>query len=254
MSAIKRIASLNLCLGLRNKKEMVKNLVKENEIDILCLQETEIPVDYPIDLLTFMGYSYESESNLYKMRCGMYLSNNVSYVRRNDLEVSNMHVIIIDINDQRKTRLINLYRPFNPLNNLNQIQFFEKQLDIIKSNFTSSTIVVGDFNLDQNKLFDISYSHKNYFTLLTETFTHLELIQLVRFPTWSRTINNAVCQSTLDHVYTKDPTIVKSIYPINAPFGDHVVVIMELNLKQTKKTMCTIVIGQTIHQSNSMPF
>ena len=235
MSAIKRIASLNLCLGLRNKKEMVKNLVKENEIDILCLQETEIPVDYPIDLLTFMGYSYESESNLYKMRCGMYLSNNVSYVRRNDLEVSNMHVIIIDINDQRKTRLINLYRPFNPLNNLNQIQFFEKQLDIIKSNFTSSTIVVGDFNLDQNKLFDISYSHKNYFTLLTETFTHLELIQLVRFPTWSRTINNAVCQSTLDHVYTKDPTIVKSIYPINAPFGDHVVVIMELNLKQTKK-------------------
>ena len=114
-SAIK-IATLNLCLGIKNKKESVKRLLLENKIDILCLQETEIIPDFPIKLLTFRGYNYESESNSTKSRCGMYVANNISYVRRNDLEIINSHVIIIDINDKNKTRIINVYRPFNPIN------------------------------------------------------------------------------------------------------------------------------------------
>ena len=40
-----KIATLNLCLGLRNKKLLVKNLLNENEIDILCMQETEVNGD-----------------------------------------------------------------------------------------------------------------------------------------------------------------------------------------------------------------
>ena len=95
----KKIASLNLCLGLKNKKDVVKRLIKDNDIEILCLQETEIPVNFPINLLTFKGFSYESEINNYKHRCGMYVSNNVSYTRRLDLETENMHAMIIDIND-----------------------------------------------------------------------------------------------------------------------------------------------------------
>ena len=51
----KKIASLNLCLGLKNKKESVKRLIIENDIDIMCMQETEVPVDFPTDLLTFKG-------------------------------------------------------------------------------------------------------------------------------------------------------------------------------------------------------
>ena len=235
MSESHRVASLNLCLGLRNKKDTVKNFIAENAIEILCLQETEIPVDYPIELLTFKGFNFESENNTVKMRCGVYLSNNVSYLRRNDLEVVNMHVMIIDLLDNRKTRIINVYRPFNPSNNLTQFEFFVNQIEVIKNNTTPSTIVLGDFNLDHSKIYDISYSHKNYFTLLTEKFNPLNLIQLVNFETWSRTINNIVCSSTLDHVYTKDPTNIKAIYPVNPPFGDHVAVIIELKLKQQNK-------------------
>ena len=114
MSDTITIGSLNLCLGLRNKKEAVKKIIVDNKIDILCLQETEIPVDYTINLLTFKGYVYENEINNVKSRCGMYISNNLSHVRRTDLEILNMHIIIVDINDSRKTRVINIYRPFNP--------------------------------------------------------------------------------------------------------------------------------------------
>ena len=176
MSDTTTIESLNLCLGLRNKKEAVKKIIIENKIDILCLQETEIPVDYTINLLTFKGYVYENEINNVKSRCGMYILNNLSHVRRTDLEIPNMHIIIVDINDSRKTRVINIYRPFNPPSNLTQKEFFDHQLTILKNNITPSTILLGDFNLDQEKIFNPNYSHKNYFNSLLETFEPLNLI------------------------------------------------------------------------------
>ena len=43
---ILKIATLNLCLGLKNKKLDVENLLSENKINILCLQEVEIESNY----------------------------------------------------------------------------------------------------------------------------------------------------------------------------------------------------------------
>ena len=40
-----KISTLNLCLGLKNKKLLVEKLLNENEIDILCMQETEVMKD-----------------------------------------------------------------------------------------------------------------------------------------------------------------------------------------------------------------
>ena len=222
-----KIASLNLCLGLRNKKEAVKQLIHENNISVLCVQEAEIPVNFDTNLLTFKGYSFENENNLCKSRCGIFVSNEISYVRMNDLELPDMHVVIIDISDSAKTRIINVYRPFNPPNNQTQIEFFEAQLNLIKRNTTQSTIIVGDFNLDQSKSFDVSYSHKKYFESLRAAFEPINLIQLVSFPTWSRVINNILCSSSIDHVYIKDPTRIKALYPITPPFGDHLLILIE---------------------------
>ena len=235
MSEITTIGSLNLCLGLRSKKETVKKLIVDNKIDILCLQETEIPVNYTINLLTFKGYAFENEINDVKSRCGIYISNNLSHVRRCDLEVPNMHIMIIDINDKRETRVINMYRPFTPPNDQTQKQFFDSQLLILKNNITSNTIVLGDLNLDQAKILDLNYSHKNYFNSLIENLEPHNLIQMVNFPTWSRVINNMYCSSIIDHVYIKDPTLIRAIYPIIPPFGDHCVVVTEIKSKQEKK-------------------
>ena len=108
------IATLNLCLGLRNKKEEIKRLIMENEIDILYLQETETPCDYPVQLLSFGGYNYESKNNNVKARCGIYVSNNIKYVRRSDIELENMHIIVLDLHHKPKTRIVNVYRTFRP--------------------------------------------------------------------------------------------------------------------------------------------
>ena len=37
---------------------------------------------------------------------GIYLSNNITYKRRHDLEGQNGHLVIIDIQDSKRTRLI----------------------------------------------------------------------------------------------------------------------------------------------------
>ena len=77
-----KISTLNLCLGLKNKKLMVKKILEENEIDVLCMQETEITNDIDHNELNIPGYRLEIEENLIKARVGFYVSKSVSYVRR----------------------------------------------------------------------------------------------------------------------------------------------------------------------------
>lgn len=46
-----RIGTLNLCLGLMQKKDLVLNDLVTNKIDICCLQETELLKDFPTEAL-----------------------------------------------------------------------------------------------------------------------------------------------------------------------------------------------------------
>ena len=219
MSNETRIGTLNLCLGLRNKKEEVRRMIQDNNIDILCMQEIEIPKDFPIQMLTFKGYQFENENNNIKSRCGMYISNNISYVRRNDLETEGIHAMIIDIKDVNKTRIINVYRSFNPQNNQTQREHFDSLLENLKSNANTKTIILGDFNLDYRKRFDINYSHKNYYLALNESLQ--DFMQIITFPTWSRTVNNVNRESIIDHVYIQDPTSIFNLAECTPTFGDH---------------------------------
>ena len=58
-----KIATWNLCLGLSNKKDTVLRYLSENEIKICCLQETEIPLNFPENVLNCGNYNLELEMN-----------------------------------------------------------------------------------------------------------------------------------------------------------------------------------------------
>ena len=58
-----KIATLNLCLGLKNKKDLIKDILLSNDIDILLMQETEIESDINCELLKIPGYILEMENN-----------------------------------------------------------------------------------------------------------------------------------------------------------------------------------------------
>ena len=69
------ISTLNLCLGLRNKEYLVKNLLDEQKTDILCMQETEVTKDININELMTSNYCLELENNSVKSRVGFHIIN-----------------------------------------------------------------------------------------------------------------------------------------------------------------------------------
>ena len=227
-----KIASWNLCLGLQSKKIMVKEEILKNKIDICCMQETDIQNDYPTNILTFPGYQIEVETNDVKGRVAIYVAEGVKYVRRQDLEGTNSNMIIMDIKLNKTLRIINMYRSFNPQNNVNPREKFIYQLDLIKNAMTQNTILLGDFNLDNNKKFCSDYVFKNLFEDMNNALGEYNLIQLVEFDTWFRLVENVLKKSTLDHVYVNDATMVSRLEGVKPNFGDHLLVSFAVDLEK----------------------
>ena len=89
LNTVLKIATLNLCLGLKYKKDLVKNILVTNDIDILAMQETELEKDFNCDLMNIPGYKFEYETNDYKRRVGFYIRNSIKYERCCGLEGAN---------------------------------------------------------------------------------------------------------------------------------------------------------------------
>ena len=85
-------------------------------------------------------------------------------------------------------------------------------------------IVTGDFNLDYTKYHSLDYTNKNLCNVLLDIFDPMSLIQLINFPTWSRIVHNILKESTLDHVYTNDSTLVENITSVTPLGGDHKII------------------------------
>ena len=61
------IGTLNLCLGLKNKKEEVKGIIFDNKNKILSPQETELESNYPKNYLLFKASIWKLKSTQKKL-------------------------------------------------------------------------------------------------------------------------------------------------------------------------------------------
>ena len=215
-----KIGTLNLCLGLKNKKTLVKQYVNSESLDLLCMQEIDIEKDYNTNLLTIPGFCLEVEKNYLKARTGIYTSNNIIYTRRSELEGTNSHLIIIDIEGTKNFRLINIYRCFNPQEGISSREKFNIQLELINHAITKNTILMGDLNLDYKKIGYPDYALSSLFDDFDLKLAQHNLIQLVKFSRWERLILNQIKCSILDHVYIKNPTEISSLSHIKPALGD----------------------------------
>ena len=59
------------------------------------------------------------------------------------------------------------------------------------------------------------------------------LIQIVNFKTWSRVINGVKKESLLYHIYTNDITLLNNFHFETPIFGDHVIAIVTIPLKNS---------------------
>ena len=220
-----KIASWNLCLGLQNKKDYVDYKLNEESIDICGLQECEIPSSLDDSNLTLKNYKVELEDNQRKKRTGFLIHNNINYERKRNLEEQNTNLVIIDLNGEINYRVINIYRSFAPERDATPTENFLNQLRIIKNAFTDSPsrthIILGDFNLDFNKIHVNSYPFSHLFDQLLATFDPLGLHQLINFETWSRFVNGVKRFSIIDHIYTNHPELFSNITSTLTDVGDH---------------------------------
>ena len=225
------LASLNLCLGLSNKKDMVTRLLNDNNISVCCMQETEIPNNYPELTLNCNGYDLELELSTNKKRSGIYLKNGLNYLRRNNLERKDFHIVVVDINLAVQIRIICIYRSFRPPNQMTPDNFFLEQLKIIRNALCKNCYILGDFNLDANMTNCLDYGRRIPLKFLTDFALENNLSQIVNFNTWTRTINGAKKESLLDHIYVNNPASVNEVTKIIPTFGGHSLVVTKLNFK-----------------------
>ena len=222
------LATWNICLGLMNKKDLVLDELRKKDISVCCLQEVEITKDFPVINLTSRDYNIEVETNNVKSRTAIYIKTGIEYVRKKDIEESDLGVVVLDLDLGVKIRLVNLYRVFNPTNGMSPAEFFSNQIRIInKASLTRlnyKMILTGDFNLDDLKKYSLEYSNSNLFTVLNDSLDRLNLIQLVNFPTWERMIRGTIKNSILDHIYVNDFSLISDITGSKVTFGDHLLI------------------------------
>ena len=84
---------------------------------------------------------------------------------------------------------------------------------------------MGDFSLDYKKKHDVNYANAHLFADFDESFDDLNLLQLVKFNTWSCIVGATFRTSILDHIQVNDIELVKNVTPI---FGDHELVMAVL--------------------------
>ena len=228
-----KLSTWNICLGLKNKKDYIYQVIDEKEIDVCLLQEVEIDKDYDANLLTKGQFKIEVEKNKVKARVAILIKDNVEYVRRRDLEGEDLGIVIVDLIGINKFRVINLYRSFNPNNNMSPLQFINSQLQLINDAVLSANdrkiIIAGDFNLDETKRFAADYKYKQFFETQNTIFDHLNLMQMVNEPTWKRVVMNVNKFSTIDHIYITNPFHVSNVTLWEPLIGDHSLITFEIS-------------------------
>ncbi len=143
----------------------------------------------------------------------VYISKDVPYIRRHDIEQSEIESIWLEINyPNRKSILINfVYRP--PNSKQNWIDTYEKQIDL-SDLLNYETYILGDLNIDYNPTKSIDkYSNKKWQQLIE----YFGLVQIIKFPT--RVTRSS--SSIIDHVYTSTTNFVKDELVSSLSISDH---------------------------------
>ena len=223
---------------MSNKKDIVYDTLRHEEVEICGLQEVNLKKDYPVNLIASKDYKIEIEKHKHLARTAIVIKNNIEYVRREDLETEDTSVVIIDTKTVNAYRIINVYRNFSPPNNQSQKDHFAAQLLVIKNALRElngiNPILIGDFNLDEKKKYSTDYRNKHLFEQLNVLTDELHLIQLIKEPTWQRIVNNTLRESTLDHLYVTNPTLIENINLKTPIIGDHKLILF--NAKGIKKS------------------
>ena len=261
-----KIATYNIN-SVRLRIERVKTLLQNENIDILCLQETKVEDDkFPLTDFENLGY----ENTIYK---GQKSYNGVSIISR--LPLSNIYSLDL-INDQKRhiaatlpngTEVHNFYIPAGgdePDTEINpkfahKLDYVDAMSDWFKENRSpdDNIIIVGDFNIAPYE--NDVWSHKQLLKIISHTPIEVEKLNNLKHSlNWIDTARHFVPETEklfswwsyrskdwrknnrgrrLDHIWTTTPLknkyknfeILSNLRDGEKP-SDHVPVILEIDI------------------------
>ena len=239
-----RIASVNVN-GLDNKKNAAINLINQNNLDIICLQETHKISTENFNLIeketnTFGFIStptgplrdYRGVAILIGRKLQQYQIQNITI----DIPTLRYRVMHISILAEEKIHIVNVYAPVaNILPLVNSKLAFYKDLQKYITKFKNEpTILLGDFNYVEHEK-DRSRGLNYYDKKILGIFNSLNLNLIDTYNSINNQANFTHSSSRIDRMYISQiyyPKILK-IQHQNSIF-DHKLVLLEINLDKFK--------------------
>jgi len=215
------INSWNACLGVFHKIHFVKDITQQTNPDIFFIQEAEINAEIDDSLLKLNNYTLYKSENTPKSKLICYIHDGVA---SDVITCPGPEIILV----RTKTLdIFGLYRPFKMQTNMNHLEYLRQMILFIQNNkrVNSKLIIIGDLNLDINHTNNPQHPQSRLFNEwknLTETEN---LTQLVQQSTWTRTVNNTIRESILDHIYQPTSEIMGTYKLIDTNFSDHKLVV-----------------------------
>ena len=148
------IANLNI-RHLKPKLDQVNIMLHESDIDILGVRETFLNKTINDEIINVNGFTHERKDReactdiLLNNGGGIliYLREGLDYVRRKDLETSDVESIWIEVKMKRTNSFLvcSVYRP--PSSTAEWSEIFSRQIEKSLA-FTDEIYLMGDFNID----------------------------------------------------------------------------------------------------------
>ena len=203
--------------GLWNNFAFISEILFSNrEIDIFSLSETHIIEEgcTPGELYHIDNYTYinRSRSTGQGGGVGIYIADNLKWIRRNDLENTNIESIWIEIFPPKSKSILfcTIYRPPDSSKHLhrNFEASFSEMLSLA-NNTLNEIIIMGDINVDFLKAND----HIDIKATLSLNGLNQVLKSATRIQNDSATLIDVIC--------TNNKTVIKDTAIIPCSFSDH---------------------------------
>ena len=200
--------------GLFGKKDELQNIILNHNIDIFGVTELFLTEDIPSNFVKIPGYTFVRKNRKSGIGggTGIYIKDNIPFVRRIDLEHEFCEAVWIEIcYPHTKSFIVGIiYKPPDSSKHLSECfnDILSNSLSIIDAE-NKEVIILGDINCD--------YLVKNDHRFIKEIFTINGYKQLINKPTRI----TETTETLIDVIQTTHPINISKSVVIPAGLSDH---------------------------------
>ena len=214
--------------GIGKSQEIIQ-LIRDHNIDILSLNETNLKSDIDTNTLNLpTSYDFirkDRGSARSRGGCGILINCKCEYTEINmETSIKNIEAIWVKLN-KYNIYICGFYRSSNFCN----IDIFLDYMTECMAKLNSKNVIwIGDINIDQNNIKDPSYKK------LDMTLKSYNMVQTIQDYTRVAKLGDKITATTIDVIMTNCYSKFTSCDVLNERLGDHQVIKCELDLKVKK--------------------